>query len=185
MKREKWILLHEGNGKKISYDFSTGQYLQYDEPNRKGRISLWVLFQPLVIAVLEAGQRIIGSSPLNIRRAWGIALLGAGMLLCSVLWEKYLSDTLRVLKEHAIIIINPEPDMRESWGQEAVARLRSVRKIGIICGVPFAGFFILFLWTGIPVALTLALAFYLIGYLIIGSARPGLLKKYTKNYKEL
>jgi len=29
------------------------------------------------------------------------------------------------------------------------------------------------------------LAFYLIGYLIIGSARPGLLRRYIRNYKEL
>ncbi|MBE6001692.1 MAG: hypothetical protein E7239_09985 [Sarcina sp.] len=185
MKRERWILLHEENGQKISYDFSSGQYLQYNERNQMGKISLWLFFQPLVIAALEAGQRVIGNNPLNIRRAWGIALLAAGMLLCSVLWEKYLSDYFRALKKSAIVINDPGEDRRESWAQEAVVRLRFVRNIGMICGVPFAGFLILFLWTGIPVTLTLALAFYLIGYLIIGSARPGLLRRYIRNYKEL
>lgn len=185
MKRELWILLHEENEKKICYDYSSGKYLLFFEQRKTGRTNLWPLFQPFFIVALETGQRLLADYPLNIRRAGGIVLLAAGGFLCSVIWETYLSNYFKTLRESTIELDRPRLDMRKQWAQESVGRLKTIRKMELFCRIPFAVFLLAFLYTGVPIALTLAYTCFVIGYILDASARPGLLRKYIHNYKEL
>ena len=196
--KERWILVHLGKEEKISYDFSSKKYYRYFEKDMSGDVLAWKMFRPgkyyrrlaeniiwillllLILIAMETGHKSLQNIPPAARRTGAIILFAVGMFLCSIVGEAFSSKSIRELKKKAKEVEEPGPGTKAEWIQECADRLKTVKKWQMFCGVPFACFLIVYLYTGLSIAQTLSLACYIFGYMLTAFARPGLLKKYLQ-----
>lgn len=181
----KMIQLHEDNSRKVIYDFSTGRYYQNYEREKSSGANYWLLLQPFVIVGVEAVQRWLMQYSLGARKMGGIILFVIGACICIAAWEFYLSKASEKLRNTMREIKQPDPKTLDRWAQDFPRRLKNAGKIGLFGGILIFLFLVLFLYTGIPLMLTLALACFCVAYFFLSSARPLLLRRYMKKYKEL
>ena len=173
-------MLHADEQHQVNYELIADKYWQFDKQRDRASKSgnWWLLIQPFVIAGIEAVNRFLMRYQETTRKPAAFIIYFLFAIAGTLAWEAYLSAMLDNAKRRGRQIPEPDRETMQVWVRDIPGRLRKTALISAAAVIIILVLCILFIRTGIPIFMTLALAAYLIGYFIIASARPAALLFY-------
>lgn len=180
MKSHMMVMLHADEQHQINYELIADKYWQFDKQRDRASQSgnWWLLIQPFVIAGIEAVNRFLMRYQETTRKPAAFIIFILLAMAGTLAWEAYLSSLMDKAIRSGRQIPKPDRETMQVWVRDIPGRLRKTALISAAAVIIILVLCILFIRTGIPIFMTLALAAYLIGYFIIASARPAALLFY-------
>lgn len=180
MKRFSLIMLSQTGNKKIVYDYDTGEYMQHNESPSKRNGYIWLLFQPFAIFGLEIFGQWLLAYPVRVRMIMGFIAFLIGAAISTISWEVFLSYYGRRIITESKKIAEPSDSMLRQWARDFPRRIQNAYRLVAAIAAVIVILVVVFMITGVPLALTSALCAYCVAYFIWASARPNLLKRFMK-----